>query len=83
MKSCRQRTLLDIHFECELDYVRDGEGSKGFDGADWPVSATLTNGVAVDCDFVISATGANPNTSALGDEFEVKSLTIVFAYMHP
>lgn len=82
-KPCRQKTLLDIQFECELDSVRDGEGIKGSDGDRWPVSATLTNGVVVDCDFVISATGAKPNTNVLGDEFEVKALTIAFAYIHP
>ncbi|CAM9410309.1 unnamed protein product, partial [Laminaria digitata] len=69
-EECRQQPLLDIQFECELDDVRDGKGSEINDGPHWPVSATLTNGVVVDCDFVISATGAKPNTNALGDQFE-------------
>lgn len=82
-EECRQQPLLDIQFECELDDVRDGKGSEIDNGPHWPVSATLTNGVVVDCDFVISATGAKPNTNALGDQFEVKPLTVAFAYRRP
>lgn len=55
---------LDIQFECELGEVRDGDT--------WPVSALLTNGVRVDCDFVVSATGVVPTTSILPPEFEVR-----------
>lgn len=80
-KSCRQQPLLDIQFECELANIRDGEGSTGSDGARWPVSATLTNRFVVDCDFVISATGVKPKTNVLGDDFEVRSLTIAFCLL--
>lgn len=57
--------FLDIQFECELGDVRGGEGSS-------PVLARLTNGVYVEADFVVSATGATPVTSVVSSEFEVK-----------
>lgn len=57
--------FLDIQFECELGDVRGGEGSS-------PVSATLTNGVCVEADFVVSATGVTPITSVASSEFQVK-----------
>lgn len=65
---------LDIQFECVLVSVRDEGGKEGRDGASWPVWATLTNGRIVGCDFVISATGVQPNTGVLGAEFEVNLL---------
>lgn len=70
-----RQPLLDVQFECELGDVCDARARKdrGID-ARWPVSATLTNGVVVDCDFVVSATGVQPNTSVVGSEFEVNSL---------
>lgn len=66
------RQSLDIQFECELGDVCNGRAREdsGIDTC-WPVSATLTNGVVVDCDFVVSATGVQPNTSIVGSEFEV------------
>lgn len=66
------QSFLDIQFECELGHVCDGEGSS-------PVSATLTNGVCVEADFVVSATGVMPITSVVSSEFEVKlSSTDIF-----
>lgn len=64
------QSYLDIQFECELGDVRGGEGS-------WPVSATLTNGVCVEVDFVVSATGVTPITSVVSSEFKVKPFSIV------
>lgn len=63
--------LLDIQFECELGGVCDGDTL--------PVAATLTNGVRVDCDFVVSATGVVPTTSILPAEFEVRQS---YAFKH-
>ncbi len=56
--------LLDVQFECELGGIHDGDTL--------PVAAVLTNGVNVDCDFVVSATGVVPTTSILPSEFEVR-----------
>lgn len=64
----RPQSFLDIQFECELGDVRGGEGSS-------LVSATLTNGVCVEADFVVSATGVLPITSVVSSEFKVKLLS--------
>lgn len=62
-----QHPLLDIQFECELG----GIGERGKDSSDpYPVSATLTNGRRVECDFVVSATGVRPNTSIISPDFK-------------
>ncbi|CAN0172913.1 unnamed protein product [Scytosiphon promiscuus] len=61
----RPRSLLDIQFECEVRDVCEGEH-----GDRHPVSATLTNGRIVDCDFIVSATGVQPNTSVLDAAFQ-------------
>ena len=37
------------------------------EGADWPITAELSNGRRVEADFVISAVGVTPNTQWLGD----------------
>eukprot|EP00903_Cladosiphon_okamuranus_P013090 g12210.t1 len=57
------QSFLDIQFECELGDVRGGEGSS-------PVSVRLTNGVCVEADFVVSATGVTPGTSVVSSDFE-------------
>lgn len=66
--------LLDIQFDCELSDVCNGHIREDI-GIDyrWPVSATLTNGVVVGCDFIVSATGVQPNTGVVDPEFDVST----------
>ncbi|CAM9199193.1 unnamed protein product, partial [Hapterophycus canaliculatus] len=59
------RPLLDIQFRCEVGDVREGEHAECC-----PVSATLTNGLVVRCDFIVSATGVQPNTGVLDSQFQ-------------
>lgn len=62
-----QNPLLDIQFECELGGICE----RGEDSSDpYPVSATLTNGRRVECDFVVSATGVRPNTGIISSDFK-------------
>lgn len=69
-----RQPLLDVQFGCELGDVCNGNTREDSGiGVRWPVSATLTNGVIVDCDFIVSATGVQPNTGVVGSEFEVKT----------
>lgn len=65
--------MLDIQFGTELENIRDCTVSAEGNGQDLncPLLATLTNGVEISCDFVISATGVYPNTGVLGPDFEV------------
>ncbi|CAN0548238.1 unnamed protein product, partial [Ectocarpus sp. 12 AP-2014] len=62
-----QTPLLDIQFECELGGICE----RGEDSSDpYPVSATLTNGRRIECDFVVSATGVRPNTGIISSNFK-------------
>lgn len=73
----RRQPPLDIQFECELGDVCNGHAREDSrTDFRWPVSATLTNGVAVDCDFIVSATGILPNTGVVGSEFKVKTCLV-------
>lgn len=65
------KARLDMQFECELDEISDGDSVEDQSGTSWPVYATLTNGVVVGCDFIVSATGVRPNTGVLGADFKV------------
>ena len=47
--------LLRLIFEKEIE-------------SDWPVTVMLSTGEAVDCDFIVSATGVVPNTQIPGLE---------------
>lgn len=65
--------MLDIQFGTELENIRDCIPSAEGNGQNlsWPLMATLTNGVEIGCDFVVSATGVEPNTGVLGPDFQV------------
>lgn len=68
----RHQRPLSIHYNSQLKSVVDREATKGLDGgSSWPLQAYLTDGNAVECDFVVSATGVSPNTEILGAEFQV------------
>lgn len=67
------RPLLDIQFGCEVEDVREEEH-----GDRCPVSARLTNGLIVKCDFMVSATGVQPNTSVVDADYQVISFSTLW-----
>lgn len=59
-------TKITMVFGAELRSCQQQQQKEG--ASAWPVRVELSNGKSVECDFVVSATGVQPNTEYLGAE---------------
>lgn len=49
-------TTVKMHHETEIENIRINRKTSNF-----PICVTLQNGISIECDFVVSATGVTPN----------------------